>query len=802
MVVSLGKLYPTIQQYAEDNYRSQTQSISNSEWYGTGASRLGLTGQIIPSDYNNAYQGFDQKGLTLRRQLLNRKSNPGRDITFSAPKSVSLLCLAKGTEGVIKIQHQAVKTTLDYAEKNCIYTRTGKDGKNYLQTNNAVIAIFSHDYNRNHDPQIHTHCAIFNLTQANDGKWRSMVNRQLYQQIMTLGSVYHHELGNSLQQLGYKLDWHPDGTFDVKGYSREQIQKFSSRRQEIIDAVGADASAKVKEKACIQTRFDKTYQNRFQQSLTENTWHDKVKSLGISHPQPLSHSINPARRFFGQLTSNFNQHLGSDPQNKIVQKAISILSDRTTTSTFLPHQLLRETLNLDRGINKLQDLQKIIENSPDLITTPSGQLTTQRLLQRQNQQPSLERIQANSHLNFDRIQIHEISDHDFKLDTLVQDFVNQDASKRQQSLILTDTLSSKQQLTTAIRYQLKTQDRLGSLPKKIVVLQPKNLDIFQPDRTNSYSIGDIIKFNRTSAKYNSNLYYRVESIDFKNETFKIRDNYNQLYSLKCDRYLNRQVFSARTIELCVGENMQFTRSHYQNQQLRRAGQSFSILDLRDDGQIKIQTQKKNLTVDPQQLFFSDYGYVDTIDRYHGCISHCFYAPSLDSLSTQIQTNLAIASALTKNDLRVYTSKAQSIELSLNPNHNSQQFKISEPESIDSIEFEPSRSISPPQREQEWNVLLAGKYLVEQRGELDSSTNDKVFHSSDGTQILRTENSLTISRNDAKLIFNSHNATVINTFDSNQIDQLIEFLSSQMIQHQQQQQLRLTQSHSRGLSIDL
>ena len=70
-----------------------------------------------------------------------------------------------------------------------------------------------------------------------------MDNRELYQQKMTLGMVYHHELGRRLQTLGYELDWNRDGTFDVRGYSQSQLKEFSTRQQEIEKAVGHQASA-------------------------------------------------------------------------------------------------------------------------------------------------------------------------------------------------------------------------------------------------------------------------------------------------------------------------------------------------------------------------------------------------------------------------------------------------------------------------------------------------------------------------------------------------------------------------------
>lgn len=233
MVCSIGRLYAKVKDYATDNYYTQNQGLTNSQWYGQGAVILGLNGQVATEEYNNAYQGLDTQGNPLRQRQSGKKYNPGRDLTLSAPKSVSLLALVKEDKAVIQVEQQAVKTTLSYVERNCIFTRTGKGGVNHVQTDNALFAVFQHDDNRNQDPQLHSHCVIFNQTKGEDEKWRAMDNRELYQQKMTIGMVYHHELGRGLQSLGYELDWRSDGTFDVRGYSPEQLEKFSTRKQEI-----------------------------------------------------------------------------------------------------------------------------------------------------------------------------------------------------------------------------------------------------------------------------------------------------------------------------------------------------------------------------------------------------------------------------------------------------------------------------------------------------------------------------------------------------------------------------------------
>ena len=372
MVCSVGRLYAKVKDYAGDNYYTQNQGLANSQWYGQGAVILGLNGQVSTEEYNNAYQGLDSQGNPLRQRQSGKKYNPGRDITLSAPKSVSLLGLVKEDEAVIKAHEQAVKTTLSYIEQNCIFTRTGKGGVNHLQTDNALFAVFKHDDNRNQDPQIHSHCVIFNQTRGADGKWRSMDNRELYQQKMTIGMVYHHELGRRLQTLGYELDWRSDGTFDVRGYSPEQLKEFSTRKQEIDQAVGQGANAVAKAKACTKTRKDKVHQAESERKELKLRWQQRAKQLNINHPQANIQS---------------KQVTNSKDKSKLIIEATEIVSERQVA--FPKHIFLKESLRQSQGNYSLEDLEKEINSSKSLIKTQDGRLTTEAAINQEKRIISL-----------------------------------------------------------------------------------------------------------------------------------------------------------------------------------------------------------------------------------------------------------------------------------------------------------------------------------------------------------------------------------------------------------------------------
>ena len=364
MVCSIGELYAKVQDYAQENYYTKNVGLENSQWYGRGAKLLGLEGQVSTEDYNNAHQGIDKEGNPLRQKQTGKKYNPGRDVTLSAPKSVSLLGLVKGDTRVISAQKKAVHNTLEYIENNCIFTRTGKGGVNRQQTDNTLIAIFHHDDNRNLDPQLHSHCVIFNQTQGADGKWRAMDNRELYQQKMTIGMVYHHELGRELNKLGYELTWNQDGTFEVLGYSPEQLKEFSTRRQEIDKAVGKDASAEVKAKACTNTRKGKVYKAAEEREALKEKWQQRAEIAGIKHPD-----------------HNGKQITHPVSKTEIVKEAIEITSERQVA--FPRHILLKEVLRQSQRKYSLKELEGQLDKNPSLIKTNDGRLTTVAAIERE-----------------------------------------------------------------------------------------------------------------------------------------------------------------------------------------------------------------------------------------------------------------------------------------------------------------------------------------------------------------------------------------------------------------------------------
>ena len=208
---------------------------------GKGAEDLGLSGPVDPDVFRAVLEGRvpDGSGRRLGRPGKDGAFHhrPGRDLTLSAPKSVSLLALVGGDARATKAHDAAVARTLDWVERNVAETRMSDPATGQMVRagdQKSVIATFRHDTSRNLDPMLHTHSVVANMVRGTDGKWRTMSNEKLYAQKMLIGTIYRTELAGELERIGYRVEkTHADGRFEVASVPREVIEAFSTRRAEI-----------------------------------------------------------------------------------------------------------------------------------------------------------------------------------------------------------------------------------------------------------------------------------------------------------------------------------------------------------------------------------------------------------------------------------------------------------------------------------------------------------------------------------------------------------------------------------------
>lgn len=181
-MLSIGKLGAGQHSYylgkvaegAEDYYSGEGEA--EGYWLGDAAQDLGLDGKVEPDQLVAMLTGrnpVDGEMLGLKTAP-NREPVPGFDLTFSAPKSVSLTWALGGhpVSGQVKEAHAAaVAEALGYLERQACWARRGRGGNEFVPGNGFLATAYLHRSFRAGDPQLHTHVLIANATKGPDGRW-------------------------------------------------------------------------------------------------------------------------------------------------------------------------------------------------------------------------------------------------------------------------------------------------------------------------------------------------------------------------------------------------------------------------------------------------------------------------------------------------------------------------------------------------------------------------------------------------------------------------------------------------------
>lgn len=357
---------------ADDYY---TKGQSPSKWMGQTAEYLGLKAQVEIADFKKLLDGFLPQGHSIKVSPDGRRG--GTDLTFSAPKSISLQALVGGDHRLIEAHERAVEKALEYAETLVSFRQTHEGETKKFRSGNFAAATFRHELSRACDPQLHTHCVILNLTRRPDGNWRAMDNELLYRQKMLMGALYRTELAREVQMLGYQVRVpHSDGRFELAHISDSQLEAFSQRSQAIEKALAANgktretASPQEKQIIAIATRQKKTDVDR--KTLAEY-WKEKSWQAEIQYKLSLNENINNLSNFNEVLlTINFALDHGLERQSVVTEAAI-----------------LREALQ--QGVGKIvrADIEKevarrvkegLLIQSGDRFTTPKAMELEKRTL--------------------------------------------------------------------------------------------------------------------------------------------------------------------------------------------------------------------------------------------------------------------------------------------------------------------------------------------------------------------------------------------------------------------------------------
>lgn len=217
--------------------------------------------------------------------------NTGFDLTFSVPKSVSLI-YALGSDEQRAAVEAATKAgeraALAYLAEHSGYTRrhnseTGKKDLERLST--FAGASYPHRASRTGDPSVHSHNLVSNRQVRQDGSIASIDGTSLYHELRAAGMVGAATVRAAMtQSLG--LEWNPvnerTGLADVAGFTPEQIEAWSQRSDLIAwaQAHGMEGTTAQLDIARRATRQAKQYDGRTAEQVIAD-WQADERAEGI-----------------------------------------------------------------------------------------------------------------------------------------------------------------------------------------------------------------------------------------------------------------------------------------------------------------------------------------------------------------------------------------------------------------------------------------------------------------------------------------------------------------------------------------
>lgn len=292
-MLNIGKLAADGERYylatvasgVEDYYTGAGEAPGH--WLGSASAAVGLIGRVQAAALRRVLGARDPETDEPLTRRASRRTVPGFDCTFRAPKSVSLLYGLGSPDASREVRDAhdaAVAAALGYLEQEAGFSRRRHGGSEAVATTGFVAAAFRHRTSRAGDPLLHTHVLVANVGRAvDDGEWRTLDARRLYVHAKTAGYLYQAHLRAELtRRLG--VTWGPvrNGYADLRDVTADVIRAFSRRRVEIearLEQRGS-SSAAAAQAATLATRAPKD--RAVTATALQTDWRARAAVLGLS----------------------------------------------------------------------------------------------------------------------------------------------------------------------------------------------------------------------------------------------------------------------------------------------------------------------------------------------------------------------------------------------------------------------------------------------------------------------------------------------------------------------------------------
>jgi len=250
-----------------------------------------------------------EQPVWLRRAGADGTRAAGLDVTFSAPKSVSIAWALSsgGQREALEAAHRgAVAEALGYLRETvptlAVYQGRGLP-RLEVPAAGLLAAEFVHTTARGvedgvPDPQLHSHCVITSVLRA-DGSVAAARSRPVFRAAREVGAFYRACLAEQLTELGYEIE-HSTGKdgryFELQGVGEQARAAFSKRSQEVARAAERfraqyGRAPERGELRALKLASRQAKQPRTRPELTQ-AWRDTAAHVGLGDPERIAELAN------------------------------------------------------------------------------------------------------------------------------------------------------------------------------------------------------------------------------------------------------------------------------------------------------------------------------------------------------------------------------------------------------------------------------------------------------------------------------------------------------------------------------
>ena len=207
-------------------------------WVGQQAEALGLIGDVDPQAFLRLMAGLDPDSEQQLGRAYGESSARGYDITFNAPKSVSLLAEFADDDirsQVLAAHDRSVDRVLAFVETHAHTRVTIQQVTSVVDTQGLCVAGFRQRTSRAGDPHLHTHAVVVAKVRDERGRWYALDARMIKHDQRTLSALYHACLRAELtRSLGVSWRTPDNGIAELAGINEHVLTRFSTRTDQLV----------------------------------------------------------------------------------------------------------------------------------------------------------------------------------------------------------------------------------------------------------------------------------------------------------------------------------------------------------------------------------------------------------------------------------------------------------------------------------------------------------------------------------------------------------------------------------------